>query len=45
MLKKILIIVGCLAVAFTAYTVSSAYSAKHRFDAVMAEYSHAPTQR
>ena len=38
MLKKILIVVGCVALAYSAYSVWFAYSAKQRFKAVMAEH-------
>ena len=38
MLKKILIVVGCVVLAFGTYTVWFAYSAKQRFKAVMAEH-------
>jgi hypothetical protein len=43
MLKKILIVAGCVVVAFVAYSAWSAYSAKQRTDAVLAEYSKTRT--
>ena len=42
MLKKILIVVGCVALTYSAYSVWFAYSAKQRVDAVMAEYDKTP---
>ncbi|WP_165190503.1 YdgA family protein [Caulobacter soli] len=42
MLKKILIVVGCVVLALGAYSAWSAYSAKQRFNAVLAEHDKAP---
>ena len=42
MLKKIMIIAGCAVLAVWAYTAWSAYSAKQRLEAVMAEYHKTP---
>ncbi len=39
MIRKILIIAGCLVVAFVAWSGWSAYQNKQRFDAVVAEYA------
>ena len=40
MLKKVLIVVGCLVVVFVAANVVVAYENKHNFETVMAEYAH-----
>jgi hypothetical protein len=42
MLKKIMIVAGCLMLAVWGFTAWSAYSAKQRFDGVMAEYHKTP---
>ena len=43
MLKKIMIVAGCLMLAVWAYSAWSTYSAKQRFDAVVADYDKTPS--
>jgi hypothetical protein len=39
MIRKLLLVVGCLAVAFVAWSGWTAHQNKQRFDAVMADYA------